>query len=240
GNFKHDFKQEKIWKSGYFSLLEQRYYHNQTQIEQYRNDIHELMYHGIFSPYDHLIRPAAEQAGVDWKLAVAVMAQESAFRPNAVSVAGALGLMQIIPRFSQISDEAQLMDPEINIGEGMRYLKKHLTHYSYLDKENQLALSLAAYNAGMGHVADARRLVIDSDKNPNDWEAVSEALLKLVDRKHYQHARYGFVRGTETVDYVQRIRGRYKTYQAISQLANNTARGDVEETLLAMGKMAGK
>ncbi|MEX0772208.1 MAG: transporter substrate-binding domain-containing protein [Balneolales bacterium] len=237
GNFKHDPKQNKNWKSGYLTLLQDRYFNNPKLIEQNRRDIHKLMYHGVMSPYDQLIRPVADDAGVDWKLAIAVMAQESSFRPGAVSIAGAVGLMQIIPRFSQVSDKSGLMDPKTNIGEGMRYITNHLNHYSYLDTENQLALTLATYNAGMGHLADARRLTIDSNKDPNNWGDVSEALLKLMDRKYYNNARYGFCRGTETVDYVEKVTARYKTYQAISQLANSTGKEDVEETILAMGKI---
>lgn len=237
GNFKHDPEESKVWKSGFLTLLHNRYFTNHSLIEQHRHDIHEVMYYGVMSPYDQLIRPAADSAGVDWKLAVAVMAQESSFRPEAVSTAGAVGLMQIIPRFSLVSDIDKLMDPATNIGEGMRYLNKHLAHYSYLDSENQLALTLAAYNAGMGHVADARRLAIDYNKDPNDWNAVAEALLKLMDRRYYRHARHGFCRGTETVDYVQRVMARYRTYQAIADLAANTDREKVEETILAMGSI---
>lgn len=237
GNFKHNTNDNDIWKSGFLTILENRYFNNELQISQYRRDIHDLLYYGQMSPYDDLIRPAADAVNVDWKLALAVIAQESSFRPDAVSFAGAVGLMQIIPRFSLVSDQDKLMDPKTNIQEGMRYLNKHLSHYSYLDRENQIALTLATYNAGMGHVADARRLVIDSNKDPNNWDDIAEALLKLMDRRYHRNARYGYVRGTETVDYVQKVMAKYKTYQAIAQLPNGSDRELIEETILAMGKL---
>ncbi|MDX1642053.1 MAG: lytic transglycosylase F, partial [Balneolaceae bacterium] len=81
------------------------------------------------------------------------------------------------------------------------------------------AFALATYNVGSGHMADARRLAIDQNKNPNDWDAVSDALLKLMQRRHYQRARYGFARGIEPVKYVEEIMNRYRTYQAILALS---------------------
>lgn len=91
-----------------------------------------------------------------------------------------------------------------------------------MDSTNQWSFALATYNSGLGHIADARRLAIDQNDNPNDWEAVSEALLKLMQRRYYQNARYGFARGIETVRYVNEIMNRYSTYQSV--LAYNQSR----------------
>ncbi|MDV7395489.1 hypothetical protein RZS08_29145, partial [Arthrospira platensis SPKY1] len=75
--------------------------------------------------------------------------------------------------------------------------------------------ALATYNAGLGHIADARRIVIDMNKDPNRWEHVSDALLKLMRVEYYQHARFGFCRGNETVKYVNDVLNRYTTYSII-------------------------
>ncbi|HLR32548.1 MAG TPA: transglycosylase SLT domain-containing protein, partial [Fodinibius sp.] len=119
------------------------------------------------------------------------------------------------PRFSEVEDSTLLYDEEINIREGIRILKEHLDHYSYMDSTNQWAFSLAAYNAGQGHVGDARRLVIDHNKDPNQWEHVSDALIKLMHRFYYRNARHGFCRGIETVQYVREVQNRYKTYKRV-------------------------
>ena len=105
--------------------------------------------------------------------------------------------------------------PEINVREGARIISEHLEHYSYMDTTNQWSFALATYNAGMGHIADARRLTIDQNKDPNDWENISVSLLRLMQRRYYQNARYGFTRGIETVRYVNEIMNRYDTYQSI-------------------------
>lgn len=205
-------------RSAFMNILRRRYFEDQDLVSKYRNPVMDTEYTGVISPYDELVIPIADSAGVDWKLVVAVMAQESRFDPMATSWAGAVGLMQIIPRFSVVEDEALLYDPEISIREGIRFLKKHLDHYSYMDEQNQLAFALATYNAGMGHIADARRLAIDQNRNPNEWDDVSQALLMLMKPNHYKDARYGFARGIETVNYVRDITSRYQMYDSIVAL----------------------
>jgi len=165
-----------------------------------------------------LIKEVADSTGVDWLLIASIIAQETKFNPNAKSWAGAVGLMQVLPRYSEVSSEEQLYNEKVNIREGVRILKEHLNHYSYMDSTNRWSFALAAYNAGQGHVADARRLAIDQNKDPNKWKNASDALLKLMQRKYYQDARYGFCRGIETVRYVKEIKNRYKTYQTILTL----------------------
>jgi len=205
-------------RSTFLNILRQRYFQESPQIAQYYNPEWQFQTLGIISPYDDLIRSVADSAGVDWLLITAMIAQESEFNPQSKSWMGAVGLMQIIPRFSNIPYD-QLYDPETNIREGVRIIKDHLNHYSYMDHDNQWAFALATYNAGMGHVADARRLAIDQNKDPNEWENVSDALLKLMQRRYYQNARHGFARGIETVQYVEEIKNRYRTYEAIMTLA---------------------
>ena len=229
-HFRFTEDEKKPYRSTFLAILNRRYYEDFDQISSFRTPNNETRWAGILSPYDELIKPIAEEYGVDWKLIVAMMAQESRFDASAKSWAGAVGLMQVVPRFSPYT-EVELFDPEISVREGVRIVTEHIAHYAYLDSVNQIAYSLATYNAGLGHVADARRLVIDQNKNPNEWENVSDALLKLMNRKYYKDARYGFCRGIETVRYVKEIQNRYSMYQTILQFAeadmNSRSRGTV-------------
>lgn len=202
-------------RSLFLDVLRDRYFEESEPLADYYSPSSELGEAGLISPYDELIQSIADSAGLDWLMIASIVAQETRFNPQSKSWAGAMGLMQILPRFSQVEDSTQLYDEEINLREGVRILKKHLDHYSYLDSTNQWAFSLAAYNAGEGHVGDARRLAIDHNKDPNEWEHVSDALLKLMHRTYYRNARHGFCRGIETVRYVREIKNRYKIYKNV-------------------------
>jgi len=210
---------EQPKRSALLNILMHRYFEEGPQIADYYNPESQFTNAGILSPYDHLIKSVADSAGIDWKMLTAIVAQESKFNPNSKSWAGAIGLMQILPRFTDTNDVSKLYDPKTNLQAGVKVLEEHLHHYSYLDTTNRWQFALAAYNAGQGHVADARRLAIDLNKNPNNWDNVADALLKLMQRKYYQNARYGFCRGIETVRYVREIMNRYETYQTILALA---------------------
>ena len=98
--------------------------------------------------YDHVIRQAIEEAGgrypVPLALVKAVIRQESAFRPGAVSKAGARGLMQVMPgtavRLGVHPED--LFDPVQNIRAGVRLFSILLEHY-----RGDIISSLVAYNA---------------------------------------------------------------------------------------------
>jgi soluble lytic murein transglycosylase-like protein len=93
--------------------------------------------------YDHLITGASKRQGVSFSLLKALIKAESNFNPEAVSRAGAKGLMQIMPvniKDLKINDP---FDPWENIMGGARYLKQLIKRFN-----GELPLALAAYNAG--------------------------------------------------------------------------------------------
>ena len=93
--------------------------------------------------YDALIEEHASAHGVRPELVRAVIQAESAFNPNARSVKGAMGLMQLMPATAAEYGVVNAYDPWDNIRAGVAYLKSLLTRYD--DREE---LALAAYNAG--------------------------------------------------------------------------------------------
>src|SRR5262245_61932782 len=95
------------------------------------------------SAFDHLIQEAAERYHLDASLIRAVIAVESAFDPNAVSQAGAKGLMQLMPELAEELGVKDSFDPRENIMAGSRYLG-----YLMDVHKGNVTLALASYNAG--------------------------------------------------------------------------------------------
>ena len=230
-HFRFGSEGQKPRRSTFLNVLRKRYFGEGTQIASYYQPEMSSDGNGIISPYDELIKAVADSAGLDWLMIASIIAQETKFNPESKSWAGAVGLMQVIPRYSEVNDVEMLYDEEVNLREGVRIIREHLRHYSYLDSTDQWRFTLATYNAGMGHVADARRLAIDQNKNPNEWENVEDALLKLMHRQYYKNARFGFCRGIETVRYVKEIINRYKTYKTIVAMADRKQNGKGPGTL---------
>jgi membrane-bound lytic murein transglycosylase F len=165
------------------------------------------------SPWDDLIRAAADSVGLDWRLVAALVYQESRFDPDAESKAGAKGLMQIMPGLAG-EDSCQLSNPQTNVRIGVRHLKAIHDSYGYLAESDRLAFILATYHAGAGHMADARLLAILAGRDPNRWQGVVDQMLPLLsETEHYEKTQYGFFPGRRTVSYVQSILNRYDMYR---------------------------
>lgn len=109
--------------------------------------------------FDQYIRAAADAYGVPFALVKAVIRAESGFNPHAVSSAGAIGLMQLMPATADALNCNNPFDPEENITAGTQYLKVLMSRYN-----GDLNLVLAAYNAGSGAVARANGIPFENTR----------------------------------------------------------------------------
>ena len=98
-------------------------------------------------PFGDLISAAAKRYSVDADLITSVIAAESNFDPKAISRRNARGLMQLLPATANHLGVKNIFDPQENIDAGTHYLSDLLAVY-----KNDLALALAAYNAGPDRV----------------------------------------------------------------------------------------
>ncbi len=105
------------------------------------------------TPFERVIRAAAERYDMDADLIHCVIAVESNFNPKAVSPKKASGLMQLLPQTAAQYGVKNIFDPEENVNAGTRYLKELLAKY------HDLTLALAAYNAGPERVDQYGRRV---------------------------------------------------------------------------------
>lgn len=175
---------------------------------------------GIISHYDHLFMTYSRDIRWDWRLMAAQCYQESTFDPRAVSFAGAKGLMQIMPGTADhlgLSRD-KLYDPESNIAAAAKYIAELQRSFSDIhDHYERTNFVLASYNGGAHHIRDAMALARRDGRNAHRWADVSAYVLKLSQPAYYNDplVKHGYMRGSETVDYVSKIRQRHAGYQGV-------------------------
>lgn len=153
---------------------------------------------------------AGEEFGVDWRLLAAIGYQESHWRPDAVSPTLVRGLMMLTQRTAREVGVSNRRDPLQSIRGGAEYftgIRSRLPER--IEEPDRTWIALAAYNIGMGHVMDVRRLVDGAGRDPDSWVDVRAALPWLTQERYYRRTRYGYARGYEAVTYVGNIRAYY-------------------------------
>ncbi len=205
-----------------YYVIYNKYFENRTAYRnRFRSDLLSI-HSGRISPYDELIQGYADQIDWDWRLLAALIYEESRFNPNARSGAGAVGLMQLLPRTARTFGASNPRDPEQSLRAGIQFIR-WLSNYweeHIEDEEERMKFILASYNTGQGHVQDARRLAqFFGDADPDIWSNnVERYMLKKSSREYFNHevVRHGFSRGSEPVNYVDRILYIYDHYQLIT------------------------
>jgi len=148
--------------------------------------------------YREIVNKVSKRFEIEPALIFAIMREESRFDRFAISPAGAIGLMQLMPSTAKregkkislnIQQEQELFDPEKNITIGTYYLK------NLIEQFGDIAFAVAAYNAGEN--------VVSSWIKNNDYEQIDEFI---------EDIPYG-----ETRAYVQRVLVSYFEYQRINK-----------------------
>ena len=175
---------------------------------------------GIISHYDGFFQRYAATIRWDWRLMAAQCYQESTFDPQARSWAGACGLMQIMPGTADHLGlpRAQIYDPEQNIAAAARYLGELDRSFADIrERTERTKFVLAAYNGGIFHIRDAQALARKNGRNPQRWADVEPFVLGLSQPQYYNDpvVKNGYMRGSETVDYVRRIHERWNGYRGV-------------------------
>ncbi len=175
---------------------------------------------GVISHYDGFFQRYASTIRWDWRLLAAQCYQESTFDPKARSWAGACGLMQIMPGTADHLglSRANIYDPEQNIAAAVRYLAELERNFSDIREHSERTkFVLAAYNGGHFHIRDAMALARKNGRNANSWREVESFVLGLSQPQYYNDpvVKNGYMRGSETVDYVRKIHERWNGYRGV-------------------------
>ncbi len=202
-----------------YAILYHKYFNNRHSYRSIHSEYYTLG-SGKISRYDEIIRKESERIGWDWRLLASVIYQESRFNPDAISWAGAFGLMQLMPITAGSYGISPDSSPEEQIRAGASFIQWLDDRFDEVipDPEERTKFVLASYNIGLGHIQDARRLAERYESDPNLWfGSVDEWLLKKSDPDYYSDpvVRHGFARGIETYNFVRDIMNRYEHYKNI-------------------------
>jgi len=160
-----------------------------------------------YDKYDHLFRKAAERYGFPETLLAAQAYQESHWDPKAKSPTGVRGIMMLTKPTARELGVKNRLDPAQSIDGGARYLKRMRERLpDDITEPERTYMALAAYNVGLAHLRDARKLAQRLGKDPHVWSELRQVLPKLSDKRYYKTLKYGYARGLEPVRYVRHIR----------------------------------
>ncbi|MBM7059950.1 membrane-bound lytic murein transglycosylase MltF [Pseudomonas sp. UL073] len=168
--------------------------------------------------YEKHFRTAAQEAQTDWRLLAAVGYQESLWQPEATSKTGVRGLMMLTEGTARAMGVANRLDAKQSIFGGSKYFAQIKEGLSPdLKDPDRTWFALAAYNIGIAHLGDARKLAQAEGLDPNKWLDVKKMLPRLSQKQWYSKTKYGYARGGETVHFVQNIRRYYDILTWVTQ-----------------------
>ena len=203
-----------------YQAISKRYFERSKDFIPILNTVVPRVVDGQISPYDDLFRKYAPLLDWDWQLLVSIAYQESHFIPSIVAWSGAEGLMGVMPRTAEHLgfQPEDMQDPEKCIQAGVACLLQFGKGFTEVpDSLERVKLTLASYNAGIGHVNDAQRLALKYEKDPNVWNDNVAEFIRLKSEPHYYTdsvCNHGYLRGKETYNYVAEVLERYYYYKS--------------------------
>ena len=210
---------QKMKKTPEYYTVYNRYFRSSRASRIRNRSQYSSMGGGELSPYDSLIREAAVSLGWDWRLLAAQVFKESKFDPKSESWAGAIGLMQVLPRTGESYGVTDLKNPEENLKAGLRHLQwlQKVWTDEIEDEVERNKFILASYNVGHGHVFDAIRLADKHGEIPNSWDIIAKYLLLKEQPEYYNDpdVEFGYCRGSEPVNYVKVIQSTFENYRQL-------------------------
>ncbi|BFU61008.1 MULTISPECIES: membrane-bound lytic murein transglycosylase MltF [Rodentibacter] len=209
--------------TGLIDRIEEKYFRHIAQFDYVDSRAYLEAIEKILPQYQPLFEK--HKGDLDWRLLAAVAYQESHWNPDATSPTGVRGMMMLTKDTAERMKISNRTDPEQSIKAGSEYLHWLISQMpDSIPQEDRIWYALAAYNMGLGHVVDVRRLTKNLGGNPDNWLDVKNNLPLLAEKRHYSSLKYGYARGYEAYQYVENIR-RYMNsivnYHRVRENQNN-------------------
>jgi membrane-bound lytic murein transglycosylase F len=201
---------ENIRASGQLDRVLDRYYGHVTRMDyvgtrQYTKDVRARL-----PAYTALFKRAAAKHELDWRLLAAIGYQESKWDPEAVSATGVRGLMMLTEQTATRFGVADRTDPAQSIHGAAEYFAHLVAKLPRsIEAPDRTWFALAAYNLGIGHVLDARRITRARGGDWNKWQDVRPSIRLLANPEYSGQTRHGFARGGEALYFVNNVRNYY-------------------------------
>lgn len=168
---------------------------------------------------------AGKETGLDWRLLAAIGYQESKWDADARSSTGVRGVMMLTENTAERLGLKDRTDPRTSILGGARYFKQVKDALPDTIKEPvRTWMALAAYNLGLGHLEDARRLTQKNGGDPDRWIDVKKSLSLLSKHQWFTQTRLGYARGFEALQLVDNVRSYYDILNWSNEAGDTLAR----------------
>lgn len=218
-----------LQQSGHLAVLEDKYFGHVRSFDFVDTRAFMRAIESTLPKYREMFEAYA--GDVDWRLLAAMAYQESHWNPRAISPTGVRGMMMLTQATAKDMGISSRIDAEQSIKGGSKYFASLLRRIpARIQEPDRVWMALAAYNVGLGHLEDARRITESLGYNPDLWIDVKKHLPLLRQKKYYKFTRYGYARGDEAVNYVDNIR-RY--YDSLLYLEQNPTEQQLLETQIS-------
>ena len=171
---------------------------------------------GKISPYDAIIKKYAKARGLDWRFVSSIIYQESRFTTGSTGIGGSFGIMQMMPVTGEHFGVNAESPVEAQLYAGVSLISSINRQFLDIEDENERMFFVAAsYNAGSGHIHDARSLCRKYGGNADVWMDVEHYLALKSDKKFYTDpvVRNGYFPGKHTIRYTHCVMDRYHAYR---------------------------
>ncbi|WP_373767037.1 membrane-bound lytic murein transglycosylase MltF [Glaesserella sp.] len=225
-------------ETGLISRIEEKYFNHLARFDYVDTQSYLKAIESILPRYQALFEK--HNNGMEWQMLAAVAYQESHWDPNATSPTGVRGMMMLTRDTAERMNISDRTDPEQSIKGGAEYLRLLVSQLPQtIPQEDRIWFGLAAYNMGLGHVLDVRRLTKQLGGDPDNWLDVKKNLPLLAEKRYYKNLKYGYARGFEAFSYVENIRRYYNSimnHQRVKeQEAQQTEKAQQNETMIPNG-----